>query len=248
MKNKMILGTMVALLVAATGCAKDDSGRVDAISQTEQAAKPAVYKSKWKGGNVSAFSYTETGSQNFYAWENKDGNTRTTYLEFYSYDQDPDSLVCEMEEVCWWDENGVEICEDYEYCYYADYTYRYGYGEIPSSAFSVGKKTAKLNVSLEDLPNFQSYECSTTSPDCVPVTGDISLAFAANGDYASSSHGTNSYTYTFDGYSYTSKSTGQSSSRSAKVTGSAFGVLLENATGDISESKGSGVTKEIYRD
>jgi predicted small lipoprotein YifL len=232
-----------ALTLAACGEVPPDDENADSTTTVSQAAT-TVTKTKWNGASASVSVPLENGWAYVSAYEDVTKTGRTTYLNYQRSVVDPSSYTCWSETYCDWLD--PETCETYEWCDYTRYSWEYAWGEIPSQAFRAGKSAAHLTVDIANLPDFYSEVCTVDyavgTYECTngTGTGNFDLAWVKNKDFSYSNNGTSRYT--FGKYSY--KSVGQWSSTSANVSGVAFGSPLQGV-GDISQSKGSSVSKEI---
>jgi hypothetical protein len=221
------------------------AGHDEPVASTSPAASAVnVFHASNNGGDAYAESFTDVSQSYIEAFENKSGKSRAAFVYFFSYAYDPNSLTCQTETICW-DPNDPSTCYDYEYCYYANYTYSNGYGSIPIRDFSVGKKTAELHTDVAKDPNFSATTC--TQNGCSAATGKIDVSWAANGYYSHTTSGTSTTTYAWGSASYTSRSSGTSSSSSANVDGQLLGTTLQNAYGEINTSQGASVSKDIFK-
>lgn len=239
---KTQLSMAVLALSVATACQSAGPQGVDDVVGSEQALS-TVYRYKWNGVAASGSAYGDYESVYFDVSESKSGKTRTANLNFYGWGYDPASETCQTDRWCYTDDLGQEICEEYTYCYFADYHYTYGWGQIPNEAFRAngGLKGAQLSLDLANAPGFSAIRCEYSDWTCTPLTtGRFDISWTNNGAYSSSSNGTSTSSWG----SYTTRSVGQSSSVSADVSGTALGVNA-SGWGSLSKSKGNGVSRDI---
>jgi hypothetical protein len=241
MKTIQISMTLLALLLAVACHSTGPQGPSE-VDLNEQALT-TVYRYKWNGASASGSAYGANSSLYFDVSENKSGKTRGANLSFYGWGYDPASEVCQTDHYCYMDYDGQEYCYDYQYCYFADYFYTYGWGPIPNKSFRINgnAKGATLSVDLANAPGFSAVRCQYYDWTCTPITsGSFDVTWASNGAYSYSQNGTSTSTWG----SYTQRSVGQSSSASADVRGTVLGMNA-SGWGSLSMSKGNGVSRDI---
>ena len=261
MRNRVILALTLALAVPACSvesAAPSDEAPAELASQEQAAKSVSVFHSNWSGGSASGSVSGDTSWLSFDAWESASGQIRTAALQFWGYGYDPASEVCQTETICWGGggsdagaDGGTggstgEICEEYTWCYYTHQYWTYGWGEFPSEDFGVGgqARTARLQVDLANAPNFYSSRCEYdgSTYTCAPTTGAFDVTWSSNRMYSQSFNGVQAQTWG----AYSSRSSGQYDSRSADVTGVALGSPV-SPWGGISQSRGTGVSKDVYQ-
>jgi hypothetical protein len=244
--NSSVFLIAASLAGACIGAEPTTASEAEPVSSVEQPLTQVnVSHRTWNGGSAGASVWGPTSFAYVDAFENKTAKLREASLYVYAYSYDPASLTCQTETWCW-DPADPTTCYSYEWCYYASYSYTYGWGPIPIRDFGVGKKTAELQTDLSKDANFYGYTC--TNNGCGAPTGTIDLSWTANGYYSQSFNGTQSQSYTFGNVSYTSRSTGQSSSVSTNVNGVVLGTSFSGASGGIYDSKGTSIWKDIVKD
>lgn len=239
MKTILVSMTLAAASLASA-CQSAAPQGLDDISETKQGLV-TVSRSRWNGVSASGNAYGDHESLSFSVSEDKTGKKRTASLSLWGWGYDPASETCQTEQWCYPDDQGNEFCEDYTYCYYADQYYLSGWGEIPARAFRVGRRlnSANLTLDLANAPNFTASRCGYDGT-CTPVTGTLDVSWTSNGAYSNSYDGTQ----TTQWGGYTQRTTGQSSSVSADVVGSALGLAVQG-WGDVARSKGKSVSREV---
>lgn len=259
MKLKDMQGVGLLVLCVAACSGQGEQGNVDEPQlgvKTDALTSVSVWKSNWSGASATAYASTETSYLSLGAWEDKSKGTRHAYLQYSGYRYDPNSYICQTEEYCKGDPGGIgaggaggEDCQEYTWCGYTSYSYVYGWGEIPESAFDVkaNAKGARLKLDLAQAPGFFQTTCSydTVSYQYTcnnSAGGTLDLAWKDDGIYASSSSGVSSQNYG----AYSTRSTGQSDQRSATVVGSALDMPVQ-ASGSLATSRGNSVSKETFK-
>jgi hypothetical protein len=240
------VGLVFAGAIVLSACADaQTSDETTETTDTVTQAATSVTHTKFNGVGASAYFEIENGSAGVSVYENVEQKKRSVYLNYHRSTVDPTSYQCQTDTYCW-DPADPSACETYEWCRYTRSTWEYGWGIIPKSAFRVGGNGAELAVDLATVPDFYAETCSwdelagTGSCNVGPASGIFDLSFAKTNDYSNFNNGTSRSTY--GKYAY--KTVGQWSSNSAAVDGVAFGAPV-NASGDISRSKTTSVSKEI---
>jgi hypothetical protein len=253
MKN-IVRAFFPIFVLSAVGCTEPTDTQED-LGSDEQAASVVVWHQTWNGGQATGYVSGPFSFFTYAAWENKTATSRTAYLSFFGSGVDPTSEVCTTEEVCYPDRlTGEPICEPIRWCDYTRYYWEDGWGEIPSQDFKVGQnlRAAHLQTDLANNPNFYGNKCTFDSlnatTECVPITtGTFDVTWRTNGYYANKSQGTSSESYQWYDSSYTSRSTGTWTSVSANTTGTVFGNSVDG-WGDLAQSRGTNVSKDIVKD
>jgi hypothetical protein len=203
-------------------------------------------------------------------WEDKSRNQRSAYLSYSLEIVDPDSEVCET--ICdyWFCGGGFGDggmgdappfppepgdpgeCPDectYSYCYYAESTYEYGWGEIPPGDFRANGRTAHVDTTVGDDSDFYVERCTSTPEQwsCTVEPGTptaIRIDWSAGGMSSYSSTGTS--TETWGPYSY--RSHGSYRESSARAVGHLGELGFDGAMGNgwIGQSRGGSVQKSIF--
>jgi hypothetical protein len=250
MRHGYIWARAVLVVVGISGCvAGGDAASGEQASETQQAVTSVdVWHSNWNGGSADLTQYTGTSLVQLNAFESKTAKTRNVGFNVYAYAYDPNSQVCNNETICW-DPTDPTTCYTYTWCYYAGYTVTQGYGQIGNKDFAVGGKTAALRTDLAADPNFYGQTCTATASSftCGPATGTVNVVWKANGYYSKGQNGTTDFSYSYGGSTYTSRTTGQYSSTSANVSGTVLGSDVTGAAGEISDSKGNTVSKQVFK-
>jgi len=252
MKYGHLLAGALLVIVGVSGCAAGGdptSASDEAVTTTRQAVTTTdVFHGTWNGGNANLIQTTQTSQIQLSVFENKASKPRSVAMSVYASAYDPNSQVCNTETICW-DPNDPSTCFPYTWCYYANYTVTQGSGQIGSRDFAVGGRTAALHTDLAADPGFFGQTCTSTATsfNCGPATGTINVTWKANGYSSKSQNGTTDSSYSFGGQTITSRTTGVFSSFSANVSGTALGMDVTGGAGDVSDSKGTNVQKQIFK-
>jgi hypothetical protein len=259
--NETRISMSVLLCMLGLGCAQAegnvDRGLDDVVSQSA-ALKREVYRSSWNGASASASVALPDGWAYLDVWENRTGNQRTASLNYSIERFDPDSLVCQ--EICfpWYcgEDGGMTPGDDgecpegcsFEYCYYTNASYEYGWGTIPAGDFNANAKVAALQTDISGNPNFYAERCEISGDEwscsnVLPSETSFAVRWQADGMFSSSNNGISRYNW--GPYSYQSQ--GNYSSASATATGSFGSVALPGTPGSgwLSRSQGGSVTKVV---
>jgi hypothetical protein len=202
----------------------------------------------------TVYRYRGQGYLNLNVWEDKSKATRHAYLQYQGYQYDPSSYACQTEEYCKGEPGaggagGDDTCQEYTWCGYTRFSYLYGWGEIPASAFDVkgNAKGARLQLDLAQAPGFYQTTCSydyvTSQYTCSnSAGGTLDVAWKDDGMFSSSYNGVSSQNWGV----YSTRSTGQSDQRSATVVGTALGMPVQ-ASGNLAVSRTNTVSKETFK-
>jgi hypothetical protein len=251
---KRISSTLIVFLSAcaagACATAEDGSEQQEPIGEEQQAASPApVHRSSWNGGHMSG-SFGEGGASG--GWVSvslsSSGSKKSAYLNYGQQSYDPTSEVCETYHYCWWPwPSEQEICESYTWCRYTRFSYEYGWGEIPARDVVIGGRHGRLSTDLAKATNFFVEKCNVDDYnwiwDCSygPSTETLDLTWKYDGQYTSSSNGTNEQRYG----KYFWRTVGAYRSASATLSGSVSGATVKGS-GNVSDSRGMNVSRDMY--
>jgi hypothetical protein len=256
-----IIGSSVAVIIVSTlgavACSNGDPSKTEPVGSTTQADTVVKYHSEWSGGNAEASAYTQYSSFNLNVFENTSGTTRTAQLFVSGNGSDPTSQVCVTDNYCtaydysqpypW----PCTAWQPYTYCSYTRTYSEYGFGQIPSGDFQVGKHGAHLSTNLANDPGLYVTRCASDTVagtySCTSGIGTIDVTWADNGNFQSENDDTSTSKYSTPYSTYTTKTSGKSTSSSANVSGTVLGTPV-NAQGTIGQSKGKSVSKDIIEE